>query len=43
LEQAKAHAGNVDKGVVGRIVTACERIWGKFERSRKEDDAAVLI
>jgi len=44
LLQAKAHAGNVEEGVVGRIRTVCATIWLIFEkRSRREIDAVVIF
>jgi hypothetical protein len=43
LEQPKAHAGNVEEGVLGMIETACERILGRFaRRSRSEDEVVGL-
>jgi hypothetical protein len=44
LSQAKAHAGNAEVGVVGRIERTCATIWLIFEkRSRREIDAVVII
>jgi hypothetical protein len=43
LEQLKAHAGNVEEGVVGSIETACAIIFAGFEsRSNRERSVAVV-